>query len=113
MKLLTPQPGKYKHNADSQDRKDTIVLYTSYILSRNIWVYRNTCLKRSLILYHFLRKQGTDVQICFGINYKKDIPLTERKEMEGHAWLLLNGDIYLEANPEIPKNYTTTYCFPE
>ncbi|MEW6586397.1 MAG: lasso peptide biosynthesis protein, partial [Nitrospirota bacterium] len=62
--------------------------------------------------YHFLRKQGIDVRMCFGVNYKKNAVGMETAEMEGHAWLLLNGDAFLELKPEMPRNYTMTYCFP-
>jgi hypothetical protein len=114
MRTLTPCAAKSNNRRHDQELRDKIVKYTDYILSRNFWVYRSTCLKRSLILYHFLRKTGIDLQICFGVRYKKDSAEAMRKrKIEGHAWLLHSGDIFLETNSEMTKTYTMTYCFPE
>jgi len=113
MKILTPQHGEVKNARNLHDRRDTVVKYADYILSLNFWMYKNTCLKRSLVLYYFFRKLGMDVYICFGVKHKKD--LTERetgKRLEGHAWLSHNGDFFLEKNPEETKTYAVTYCFP-
>jgi hypothetical protein len=38
---------------------------------------------------------------------------TAEKKMEGHAWLLYKGDIFLEKNVEETKTYKKTYCYPE
>ncbi len=91
-----------------------IVKFTDYILSRNFWIYRNTCLKRSLVLYHFLRGLGINVHICFGVRYNGMSPNKEaEKKLEGHAWLIYNGDIFLERNIESTKAYKMTYCFTD
>jgi len=92
----------------------SIVKFTDYIFSRNFWIYRSTCLRRSLVLYHFLRKAGIDVQICFGVRYEEKSPNRDAtKTFEGHAWLLYKGEIFLERNDDIVKAYTVTYRFPE
>jgi hypothetical protein len=36
-----------------------------------------------------------------------------KKIIEGHAWLLHNGEFVSEANSEMTRTYKTTYCFPE
>jgi hypothetical protein len=114
MKTLTPYARKSNRKRDSEELSDKIVKYTDYILSRNFWMYRSTCLKRSLVLYHFLRKAGIITQICFGVRYKEDpAGMRRKKKIEGHAWLLHSGDIFLETNSEMTKTYTMTYCFPE
>ncbi|MEW6570517.1 MAG: lasso peptide biosynthesis B2 protein [Nitrospirota bacterium] len=114
MKTLTPRTVKYDNKNNYEELKGKIVKYTDYILSRNFWVYRSTCLKRSLVLYHFLRKSGINTQICFGVRYNEDLTYINRKKrIEGHAWLLYNGDIFLEMSSEMAKTYTVTYCFPE
>jgi hypothetical protein len=113
MKTLTPEIRK-SGEPNCQELKDKIVKYTDYILSRNFLVYRSSCLKRSLTLYHFLRKLGIDIQICFGIRYKEFFAgCGEGKKIEGHAWLLHNGDFFLEANSEMTRTYKMTYYFPE
>jgi len=114
MKTLTPETKKFNGELNCRKLKDKIVKYTDYILSRNFWVYKSSCLNRSLTLYHFLRKLGIDIQICFGIRYKKYFTdTTGKKKIEGHAWLLHNGEFFLEANSEMTGTYKMTYCFPE
>ncbi|GIW46955.1 MAG: hypothetical protein KatS3mg078_0832 [Deltaproteobacteria bacterium] len=114
MKVITPRNLKVCKNLDEETRIEKLVKFTNYVLSFNFWIYKNTCLKRSLVLYHFLRRSGINVHICFGVRYKDRLPDTEKKKkLEGHAWLLYNGDIFLESNTEITKTYKVTYCFPE
>jgi hypothetical protein len=108
MKLITPDPVDVEMN----EMQDKIVKYSDYILSRNVWIYSTTCLKRSLVLYHFLRKYGINVQLCFGIRYSNKSKSLEEKKLEGHAWLMYDGAIYLEKNIDETKGCTTTYCFP-
>ena len=110
MKLLTPNDVKVLNNQDSKSIKEKVVKYTGYILSRNFWIYKAICWKRALVLYHFLRKAGVNVQICFGVR----LPNIEAKdELEGHAWLIYNGEIFLERDIEMTKTYKATYSYPE
>lgn len=91
-----------------------IVKFTDYILSRNLWIYRGTCLKRSLVLYHFLRKSGINVHLCFGVRHNGRLPDREaEKKLEGHAWLLYRGEIFLERNAAMTRTYAVTYCYPD
>ncbi len=114
MKVLTPRDVNAYKNRNIEKSKDKIVMFTDYILSRNFWIYKSTCLKRSLVLYQLLRKSGIDVHVCFGVRYNDKLPGREtRKKLEGHAWLLHNGEIFLEKNAEETKTYKMTYCFPE
>lgn len=106
----TPVPGV---KCDDIARKK-IEKYTDYILGTNFWIYNSTCLKRSLIMYSFLRKYGMNVRLCFGVKYKKEMSVgLEGNQLDGHAWLLYNGDIYLEKNIQVTKTYIMTYCYPE
>ena len=114
MKTLTPGTKNFNSELNRQELKNKIVKYTDYILSKNFWVYRGTCLNRSLTLYHFFRRLGIDIQICFGIRYKKNFYNTMGKQkIEGHAWLIHNGDFFLESNSEMTRTYKMTYCFPK
>ncbi len=112
MKVLTPKNKTKNRNSDLTRVQEKIVKFTDFILNRNIWIYSSTCLKRSLILYHFLRKAGIDVNLCFGVLYNGSLNHDAIKKLEGHAWLVCKGDIILERNIEITKTYTVTYCFP-
>jgi len=108
MEMMTPN---HVNNAINE-MQDRIVKYADYILSRNFWIYRTTCLKRSLVLYHFLRKYGINVQLCFGVRYNNKLTDSEAKELLGHAWLIYDGDMYLEQNVDAARTYKATYCFP-
>jgi hypothetical protein len=114
MKVLTPRDIDAYKNLNIEKSRDNIVKFTDYILSRNFWIYKSTCLKRSLVLYQLLRKSGIDVHVCFGVRYNDKLPAGEAgKKLEGHAWLLHKGEIFLEKNVEETKTYKMTYCFPE
>ena len=112
MQLLTPKHNKIHKNLELQ--KLRIVKFTDYILNRNFLIWKKTCLKRSLILYHFLRKLGLNIQICFGVRYKKHYTYDlAEKDIEGHAWLLWNDEIFLEDDIKAVKTYIVTYCYPD
>lgn len=115
MEVLTPRDLKICKNLNLEQTKDKLVKFTDYILRLNFWIYKSTCLKRSLVLYYFLCKFGITVHICFGVKYDEKLPDREpqKRKLEGHAWLLRNGDVFLEKNVEMAKTYKVTYCFPE
>jgi len=113
MKMLTPRDLRVCKDQDSESR-DKIVKFADYLLNRNFWIFRSTCLKRSLILYHFLRKLGINLHVCFGVKYNGKLPDRKtQKKLEGHAWLFYNGNIFLERNAEVTKTYKLTYFFPD
>jgi len=112
MKVLTPGNPKPCKSPDIQQTQDRIVKYTDYILGRNFWIYKHICIKRALVLYHFLSRAGLGVHICFGVRYNRVLPNEEDKKLEGHAWLLYKGDIFLEKDVEGAKTYKMTYCYP-
>jgi len=113
MKLLTPRLITNVNNIETDNVRDKIVAYADYILSRSFWLCKGTCLRRSLLLYHFLRRAGINVQICIGVRYKKDSTQeSPSKVLEGHAWLLYRGQIFLERQATMAREYRVTYCFP-
>lgn len=103
----------HKKIKNMNSTQEKVVRYTDYILNLNVWIWRTTCLKRSLLLYRFLNKIGMNVQVCFGVKYNKSLTSNKQnRNLDGHAWLLLNGGIFLERNIEIVGRYKMTYCFP-
>lgn len=114
MKMLTPKKGNENNKINSEHQRVKIEKYTDYILNMNLWMYKKTCLKRSLVFYHFLRKYFIDVHVCFGVRYEKALMHGgEVKKIEGHSWLLYNGQVFLERDPEEIRTYTMTYCYPD
>lgn len=65
----------------------------------------NFCMKRSLLLFHFLRDWGYDVRLRFGVK-KEDARLT------GHAWIELRG-LPLREKGDPRDLYRTTFSFPQ
>ncbi len=103
-RVLTPRNKPKRGLNDEINFIDRIVNYTDFILGRGIWIYRPNCLKRSLILYHFLNKQGCDIQLCLGVRKIQE-------KLLGHAWLVRHGQVYLE-HPSIDvSTYTITCSF--
>jgi len=66
--------------------------------------YKYSCLKRSLLLYHFLRYYQIPVEINFGVMWA-DGGLT------GHSWLTLNNDLYLEPKAKVDQ-FTHIFSLP-
>jgi hypothetical protein len=96
-----------------EEYRNKIIKYTDYLLSRNFWMFRKTCLKRSLVLYHFLCPVFPELGICFGVIAKKNTVPDKQKGLEGHSWLTHDGEIFLEEKPDLVKKYTVTYRFPQ
>lgn len=88
----------------NQDRVRTIVRYTDFLIWRNIPALRGACLKRSLILYHFLRKEGLPVVINIGV-------AKEDGSLIGHSWLTLNNVPYYETR-EHAERFNVVLSYP-
>jgi hypothetical protein len=69
--------------------------------------WRHTCLKRSAILYHLLRRSGLPVELCIGVRRDAAGPLT------AHAWLIRDGIPYLERAESPSTTHTPIARFPE
>jgi Transglutaminase-like superfamily len=66
---------------------------------------RRGCLTRGLTLYYCLRRAGVDVGLNFGMG-----SVAGGDGFEGHCWLVLNGEPYLEPRDPRP-DYATTHSF--
>jgi hypothetical protein len=110
---LTPSSKKSKVVLDVDETRKKIIKYTDFVLGWRFGVWKLTCLKRSLVLYHLLRATGMSVQICFGIRLPDS---TDRQfdhgHLEGHAWLRYNEDLFLEIDPDMTRTYKETYRYP-
>lgn len=78
------------------ERIDKTVRFIEFVLHESRWGRKNWCLKRSLLLYHFLGEAGVPVEINFGIQKAKSIV--------GHAWLTRDGEVILD-----DKRFTAGY----
>lgn len=68
--------------------------------------WHRTCLKRSAVLYHLLRRAGRPVELWIGVN-------RATTGIGAHAWLVRAGTPYLEAHPEHALSHTVIARFPE
>lgn len=77
-------------------------------LSRLRYPWNRTCLRRAAILYYLLRSTGRMVSLCIGV--RRD----ENSELVAHAWLLLDGVVYVEpfSTSEVVAGYTLIAQFP-
>jgi hypothetical protein len=113
LKTLTPGGKKSVQSLNVDSLIEKIVKYTDYILGFNWLVYKKTCLARSLVLYHFLRKHGIEVHICLGVKKGESLgEVDSEKILQGHAWLKYDGNTFLEKNSLDAQNFKTTFCFP-
>lgn len=71
------------------------------------WPWRSTCLRRSAVLFHLLRRAGRDVEMCIGVRRGDDGAL------KAHAWLVQGGVPYLERGEEHLDAFATIARFPE
>ena len=53
--------------------------------------FRASCLRRSLLVWWFLRKQGIQSNICFGVRMIDH-------QLEAHAWVEHNGVVVNDSN---------------
>lgn len=109
--FLTPRHiSKRPHHEDHY--AEQVAKYTDFVLGRGIWVYQRNCLKRSMILYHFLCRQGIDVQLCLGVRKSQGKPdLDGRDVLLGHAWLVRQGRPYREHASIDTGTYTVTCSY--
>ena len=66
------------------------------------------CLRRSLVRYHYLRQLDVPVAVQFGAKF---VGRQQQKDITGHAWLVLNGRPYYEAE-ENWRDFTVIFTWP-
>ena len=73
------------------------------LLSTDVWIFKPICWKRAAVLHRYLRRNGTQTRIIFGVRNDTSGKVT------GHAWLECEGRPILETTP---PEYVATYRFP-
>jgi hypothetical protein len=72
---------------------------------------RRGCVTRGVTLYHFLREQGVDVQLCFGMGGAAGEDDVFGDGFDGHCWVVQAGAPLLEARDPRPR-YTVLWTMP-
>jgi hypothetical protein len=76
-------------------KAEKIIAYTDAVLQFGRPLVHAKCLTRALCLYYFLRREGVDVTVHFGVEKSGDT-------FAGHSWLMMDGEPYLEeADPRL------------
>ncbi len=103
-----PRPGNRCDQAAIFTRAQRLARYA------DAWLRRlrlaNSCLRRSLVLFGQLRRAGLPVRFCLGV--RAGPALSADDPLEGHAWLELDEQPFLESSP-LPAQHLTTYLYPE
>jgi hypothetical protein len=103
-RLMRAPPARGPRQLDLDDA--ALAAYVDRLLRRLPWPWRHTCLKRSSTLFVLLRRAGRPVQLCVGARRGST------GEFQAHAWLTMNGQVYLESDPQIAPTHTVIARFP-
>ena len=88
---LAPRLGKVtSRSLDPAVDSVRVAGWIDAILERLPWPWRSTCLKRSAVLYHLLRRAGVAVELRIGV--RRPGP----DQLAAHAWLIRDGQPFLE-----------------
>jgi hypothetical protein len=111
LRLLTPKQAQPLKADRDRAFARKVAHYTDALLRHRLWIYRPNCLRRSLVLYHFLCRSGWAVQICLGV---RSTPMGDGLSagLQGHAWLVYGGEPFLERHTGLVERYTVSYRFP-
>jgi hypothetical protein len=74
------------------------------LLGLDLFVFRPSCWKRSLVLHRFLALDGIESRINFGVQKH-----AAGEPLQGHAWLEHDGQPFLE---KTPGTYVVTFTLP-
>jgi Transglutaminase-like superfamily len=97
------------HPADD----DLVVACTDSVLRRRTWSPRGPCLARSLTLYRFLGGETANLEICFGVKYEDgQPPYGGVRRLLGRAWLVRDGEVYLERDTHHTGRFRVVYRHP-
>ena len=98
-----------------EDRRHAVLLARGQRLARyaDFWLRgtraRTPCLRRSLVLFSRLRREGLPVTFCLGIH--ADSPLAGGEPVTGHAWLELEDRAILEPEAAVAR-CVRTFRYP-
>ena len=98
--LLEPRTPSSAH----RNRVELINEYVEMAIRAGRPLVRPGCLTRGVTRYFFLRRNGLDVSLCFGMGQ-------DNEEFVGHCWLVKDGVPFLEPRDPRPL-YTEMYRIP-
>lgn len=90
--VMNPDPSA---EAPSMQRAFEIARAVSIAARRGF--FRATCLRRSLLVWWWLRRQGIPSSLCFGVR-------TSAGKLEAHSWVEYNGTV-LDDSADVRNQY--------
>lgn len=91
---------------DPQLNDEHLAGWVDRVMRRAPFLWRYTCLKRGAVLFLLLRRAGRAVRLHIGVRRDESI-------LRAHAWLVLDGRPYLEADTHALSTYQEIAAFPE
>jgi len=88
----------------SQKDIPRIIGYVDFVLNRSQFIFKKTCLMRSLVLYHFMRRHNCNVDMHIGVR-------NEEAQIAGHSWLTLNGEVFADSEEKI-NDFALIFNYP-
>ncbi|MBN1827101.1 MAG: lasso peptide biosynthesis B2 protein [Candidatus Eisenbacteria bacterium] len=104
VEALYPPPSTSAALPFDVEKAAIAVAVTEGLLRARWFPFRRTCLRRALILANLLRGSGLETEIGFGVS-------PERADLQGHAWLVLGGEPFLERGEDL-AGYTCVFTLP-
>ena len=98
--LITRPPRRRRRAAVDAERIEALAALAPRLASPLV---RTGCLTRGVTLFWFLRRAGLDVELRFGLD--------PSGVADGHCWLTLDGEPYLERDDPRPR-FAETYRLP-
>lgn len=100
--LLTRTPRRRSASPDEIERLERLITLAPRVAQPLV---KPGCLTRGVTLYWFLRRAGLDVELRFGLDP------TEREITDGHCWLALDDEPFLEKVDPRPR-FAELYRLP-
>jgi hypothetical protein len=114
LRILTPTSSRRFPRLGKAPDADRIVTITDWLLGHSKGNGRTDCLKRSLALYHQLRRSGMPVELCLGVR-RSSLGLASHMSklpLHGHAWLARGDTVLYEGSAKVLSVYAETYRYP-
>lgn len=90
------RPRRTDTNRASDSRCDALARYARFVVWLNrLWI-RNPCLYQCLLMYRFIRLEGREAEIAFGVRREGDT-------LTGHTWILLDGRVFGDTREHVAR----------
>lgn len=96
--ILRNLSSNIQEKKDENNNLSTVLITGKMVGIASKYYQEATCLRRSLVLWYLLRKQGIKSKLCVGVR-------KEKQNFESHAWIEYLG-IPINENESISQKFT-------